>query len=88
MRTGGEDHANFVGDKDAERRWFDLCAKTPGVAVAPEHAANCIFDAVAQGRAEITISPQAWLGARFAGMFPETLQWMNAMANEYALPKA
>lgn len=88
MRTGGEDHAHFVGDKAAEQRWFDLCAKTPGVATTPEHAADRIFDAVAQGRAEITITPQAWLGARFAGVFPETLQWMNAMTNEYVLPKA
>ena len=88
MRTGGEDHAKFLGQVEAEQRWFDLCAKTPGVATTPEHAASRIFNAVAQGRAEITITPQAWLGARFAGVFPETLQWMNAMTNEYVLPKA
>lgn len=88
MRTGGEDHAYFVGNAEAEQRWFDLCAKTPGVATTPEHAANRIFDAVAQGRAEITITPQAWLGARFAGVFPETLQWLNATTNAYILPKA
>ena len=87
MRTGGEDHAHFTGDAVAERAWFDFCAKTPGIATTPEHAANRIFDAVAQGRAEITITPQAWLGARFAGVFPETLQWMNGLANEYLLPK-
>lgn len=87
LRTGGEDHANFVGDADAERRWFNFSAKTPGLATTPEHAADRIFHAVAQGRAEITITPQAWLGARFAGVFPETLQWMNAMTNEYILPK-
>jgi NAD(P)-dependent dehydrogenase (short-subunit alcohol dehydrogenase family) len=88
MRTGGEDHARFLGNADAERAWFDLCAKTPGVATTPEHAANRIFNAVAQGRAEITITPQAWLGARFAGIFPETLQWLNALTNDYVLPKA
>ncbi len=88
MRTGGEDHAHFTGNAEAERHWFDLCAKTPGIATTPEHAADRIFHAVAQGRAEITITPQAWLGARFAGVFPETLQWMNAMTNEYVLPKA
>ena len=88
MRTGGEDHAHFVGNAEAEQHWFDLCAKTPGVATTPEHAADRIFDAVAQGRAEITITPQAWLGARFAGVFPETLQWINAITNEYVLPKA
>ena len=88
MRTGGEDHASFVGDVRAERAWFQTCAKTPGVATTPEHAANRIFKAVAQGRAEITITPQAWLGARFAGLFPETLQWMNGLADAYVLPEA
>ena len=88
MRTGGENHAKFIGNAEAEQRWFDLCAKTPGIATTPGHAANRIFHAVAEGRAEITITPQAWLGARFAGVFPETLQWLNAMTNQYVLPKA
>ncbi|MFC6644018.1 SDR family NAD(P)-dependent oxidoreductase [Granulicella cerasi] len=87
MRTGGEAHAKFVGNVDAEKKWFDFAAKTPGVATTAEHAARRIYSAVVSGRAEITITPQAWLGARFAGVFPETLQWMNALANEYALPQ-
>ncbi len=86
MRTGGEDHARFLGDAAAEQRWFQLCAKTPGVATTPEHAAEKIFHAVAQGRAEITITPQAWLGARFAGVFPESLQYLNALTNDFVLP--
>ena len=88
MRTGGEDHASFFGDKKKEQAWFDFAAKTPGIATTPEHAADRIFNAVAQGRAEITITPQAWLGARFAGLFPETLQWLNGLTNEYLLPEA
>ena len=80
MRTGGEDHAKFLGNADAERAWFDFCAKTPGISTTPEHAANRIFQAVAQGRSEITITPQAWLGARYAGLCPESLQWMNAIS--------
>ena len=86
MRTGGEDHAIFLGDVEKEKAWFQTCAKTPGIATTPEHAANEIYTAVAQGRAEITITPQAWLGARFAGVFPETLQWLNGVTNEYLLP--
>ena len=88
MRTGGEDHVNIVGDVEFERRWFTFAAKTPGLAVSTKYAANRIFHAVACGRAEITISPQAWLAARFAGAFPETLQYLNAQTNQHILPKA
>jgi NAD(P)-dependent dehydrogenase (short-subunit alcohol dehydrogenase family) len=88
MRTGGEDHAQFVGDVEKEKQWFMFAAKTPGVAVTPEYAANRIYAAVRNGRAEITISPQAWLGARFGGLAPETLQLANALTNEYMLPEA
>ena len=87
MRTGGEDHANFHGDVEAEQAWFEFCAKTPGISTTPEHAANKIFRAVAQGRSEITIEWKAWLAARYAGMFPESLQWFNALTDEYLLPK-
>ncbi len=87
MRTGGEAHADFHGNKQAEQRWFDFCAKTPGIATTPAHAAQRIFNAVAQSRPEITITPQAWLGARFAGLFPETLQYLNRLTNDYLLPK-
>ena len=86
MRTGGEDHANFHGDVQDEETWFKFAAKTPGIATTPQHAADRIFAAVAQGRAEITITPQAWLGARVAGVFPETLQWINGLTDEYVLP--
>jgi short-subunit dehydrogenase len=86
MRTGGEAHANFVGNIDAERRWFNFAANTPGIAVTAKHAANRIYHAVESGRAEITISPQAWLAARFAGLCPETLQLANALTNHYILP--
>jgi NAD(P)-dependent dehydrogenase (short-subunit alcohol dehydrogenase family) len=88
MRTGGEDHANFVGNVEGEKKWFLFAAKTPGVAVTPQHAANVIYRAVESNRAEVTISPQAFLAARFAGLFPETLQLANALTNEYILPKA
>jgi len=87
MRTGGEDHVNIVGDVEFERRWFTFAAKTPGLSVSTRYAANRIFHAVACGRAEITISPQAWLAARVAGAFPETLQYANALTNHHILPK-
>jgi NAD(P)-dependent dehydrogenase (short-subunit alcohol dehydrogenase family) len=88
MRTGGEVHAQFVGNIAAEKKWFLLAATTPGLATTPEHAANVIVRAVQRRRAEITITPQAWLAARFAGLAPETLQLANALTNEHILPKA
>jgi NAD(P)-dependent dehydrogenase (short-subunit alcohol dehydrogenase family) len=87
MRTGGEDHAQFLGNIPAERRWFMFAAKTPGLATTATHAANRIFRAVAANRAEITITPQAWLAARFAGLAPETLQFANALTDRFLLPK-
>ncbi len=86
LRTGGEAHAKFIGNVDKEKAWFNLSAKTPGIAVSAEHAANKIYNAVSSGRAEITISPQAWLAARFAGLAPETTQLLASLANQYILP--
>ncbi|HLI77423.1 MAG TPA: SDR family NAD(P)-dependent oxidoreductase [Acidobacteriaceae bacterium] len=88
MRTGGEDHAHFHGDVEAEEAWFKFCAKTPGISTTVEHASNKIFNAVAQARTEITITPQAYLGTRYAGLFPGGLQWLNRLTNDYILPKA
>jgi len=88
MRTGGESHAEFVGNKAAEQKWFNFAAKTPGIATTAEHAANKIYSSVVQGRAEVTITPQAWLAARFVGLAPETTQHINALVNQYALPPA
>lgn len=88
MRTGGENHAHFTGNVDAERRWFFLGAKTPGIATTPEHAANRIYNAVSQGCAEIIITPHAWLAARVHGLFPSASQSVSAIGNRYILPDA
>jgi NAD(P)-dependent dehydrogenase (short-subunit alcohol dehydrogenase family) len=86
MRSGGEDHAKFIGDVEAEKRWFMFAATTPGITTTVTHAANKIFRAVTLNRAEITITPQAWLAARFGGLCPETLQLANALTNRFVLP--
>jgi NAD(P)-dependent dehydrogenase (short-subunit alcohol dehydrogenase family) len=88
MRTGGENHANFLGKIEEERRWFFLGAKTPGIATTPEHAANRIYSAVAHGCAEIVITPQAWLAARFHGLCPNSTQLIAGMVNTCILPDA
>jgi len=86
MRTGGENHAHFIGQVDREKEWFEFSAKTPIISASVSHAANRIYNAVADGRAEITITPQAWLAARIAGLAPETTQWAASMVNQYILP--
>ena len=86
LRSGGENHAKFVGNVAAEKKWFDFSARTPGIAADVHHAANRIFDAANAGRAEITITPQAWLAARVFGIAPETSQYLASLANRYVLP--
>ena len=88
MRTGGEEHARFLGDVDAERRWFNLGANAPLLSASVEHAACRIYSAVTCGCAEITITLQAWLAARFAGLCPNTTQCIAALVNEHILPSA
>jgi short-subunit dehydrogenase len=88
MRTGGEDHAQFVGNVEAEKKWFNFAAKTPGIATTAKHAADRIYSAVAAGRTEITITPQAWMAARKVGLMPGTVQWGTALVNQYMLPTA
>jgi short-subunit dehydrogenase len=86
MRTGGEAHADFTGQAKKEQRWFTLAAKTPILAASVRHAANKIYNAVAAGRAEIIITPQAWLAARIAGLAPQTTQYLASLANHLLLP--
>ena len=86
MRTGGEAHAEYTGQTKKEQRWFTLAARTPVLAASVRHAANRIYNAVAAGRAEITITPQAWLAARVAGLAPETTQYLASLANHLLLP--
>ena len=88
MRTGGEEHAEFLGDTAKEKRWFKLAAKTPFLSATAAYAANRIYYAVQSGRAEITITPQAWLAARTAGLAPGTTQRISALVNDWVLPNA
>jgi hypothetical protein len=88
MRTGGHRHVSFTGDQKKEERLFSLAATLPVVSISAKRAANQIYHAVAQGRAEILIAPQAWLAARVAALAPETVQRLSSLANEFLLPGA
>ncbi|RXH57464.1 SDR family NAD(P)-dependent oxidoreductase [Granulicella sibirica] len=86
MRTGSHVQAEFTGDHAKEYRWFALGATTPLIAATTAHAAERIFQAVRTGRAEITITPQAWLAARVVGLAPAATQFIASLVNEYVLP--
>ena len=86
MRTGGENHAKFVGNVAKEKAWFMLSAKTPIIAASVTHAADRIFHAQQRGDAEITITPQAWLAARLTGIAPGCVAIASSFVNEYLLP--
>jgi NAD(P)-dependent dehydrogenase (short-subunit alcohol dehydrogenase family) len=86
MRTGGEEHAQFVGYPGKEAKWFKFSAKMPGLSASVDHAASRIYNAVLAGCAEITITPQAWVLARKHGMFPGAVQYAGSVVNEYFLP--
>jgi NAD(P)-dependent dehydrogenase (short-subunit alcohol dehydrogenase family) len=86
MRTGGEAHAHYTGQTKKEQRWFALAARTPLISASVNSAADKIYKAVAAGRAEITITPQAWLAARAAGLAPFTTQFLASLTNQLLLP--
>lgn len=86
MRTGSHAQAEFAGDREKEYRWFAVSATTPGVAAAAGDAAEKIYRAVSAGRAEITITPQAWLAARLVGVAPEMMQSGASLISHLLLP--
>jgi short-subunit dehydrogenase len=86
MRTGGHIQAEFTGQREKEYRWFAFGATTPGIAADATHAADKIYTAVRNGRAESTITPQAWLAARLQGLAPETTQRVAGLVSQYLLP--
>ncbi|MEZ2348515.1 SDR family NAD(P)-dependent oxidoreductase [Terriglobus sp. RCC_193] len=86
MRTGSHVQVDLVGNAEKEYRWFKLAATVPGIAIAARSAAKSIFQATVARRAEITITPQAWLAARLVGIAPECSTRFAALANHIALP--
>jgi NAD(P)-dependent dehydrogenase (short-subunit alcohol dehydrogenase family) len=85
MRTGSHRNAYFTGNASQEYRWFSMAANTPGASTSARHAARKIVDGVATGCAEITITPQAFLAARFGNLSPE-LKRLAMMGMHMALP--
>ena len=87
MRTGGEAHAELHRPDQKRAALVHPRRHEPPSSPPPSsYAANSIYNAVAAGRAEITITPQAWLAARFAGLAPDTTQYLASLANQLLLP--
>ncbi len=85
MRTGSHIRALFAGDREKEYRWFSLGAGLPLVSASAASAARKIVAATARGAAEITITPQAYLGARLVGLAPSFTQVLLHLST-FALP--
>jgi short-subunit dehydrogenase len=80
MRTGSHLNAQFKGDAEREYRWFSFAASFPGISTSARSAARKIVAAVASGRSEIAITPQAILAARFGNLIPTaTIRGMELM---------
>ncbi len=86
MRTGSHGKARFGGDANAEYRWFALGATLPGVSASARSAARQIFNASVDGRAEIIITPQAWLAARIVGIAPGFAADLAGLLCRFLLP--
>lgn len=85
MRTGSHRNAQFTGDASREYRWFSMAANTPLASASARCAARKIANGIAAGCAEITITPQAFLVARFGNLSPE-LKRLAMMSMHMALP--
>jgi len=88
MRTGCHVQAHFAGQPEKEFRWFSMGANAPLLSATAAAAASKIFDAVESGRAEVHITPQAFLAARLHGLAPEATQFVASYVNRFVLPDA
>jgi NAD(P)-dependent dehydrogenase (short-subunit alcohol dehydrogenase family) len=70
MRTGSHINAEFKGKHSQEFTWFSLSGNNPLTSISVSRAARQIVDATVAGRAELIISWQAELLARFHGLAP------------------
>lgn len=88
MRTGSHIQAQFTGDREKEYRWFSLGASLPGISASARGAARKIVRATAAGRSEITITPQAFVAAKFAQLAPGLTSAVLGVVNSVMLPEA
>jgi short-subunit dehydrogenase len=86
MRTGSPRNAFFKGDHRAEYAWFSISDSLPVTAMSAERAARKIITACKRGEAEIVLSVQAKLAAKFHDLFPGLTSDLLGLVNRL-LPK-
>ena len=87
MRTGSHINAEFKGKHSQEFTWFSLSGTNPMSSISVSRAAKQIVDATVTGRAELIISWQAELLARFHGLAPGLTTEILGLVNR-TLPSA
>ena len=87
MRTGSHINAEFKGKHSQEFTWFSLSGNNPLTSISVSRAAKQIADATVTGRAELIISWQAELLARFHGLAPGLTAEILGLVNR-TLPSA
>lgn len=86
LRTGSSKAALVVGRRAEEFRWFNLGASLPGVSRDAYAAAGRVLAACERDEAELSITPQAALLARFGQILPGLTAALSSLANR-ALPQ-
>lgn len=88
MRTGSPRNADFKGQHKAEFAWFVIGDSLPATSINAERAASQIISAMRAGKAELIITFQAELAAKFRALFPEITSDLLALVNQFILPDA
>ena len=70
MRTGSPINATFKGNHKAEYTWFSVADSLPLLTISAEKASKQIVKATQQKKAEIILTFDAKLLAKFHGLFP------------------
>jgi short-subunit dehydrogenase len=81
MRTGSPPNARFKSQHRKEYAWFAVGDSSPATSMNADRAARRIVQACVNGEAEVTLSWQAKLAARFHGLFPGLSIELASLAN-------
>jgi short-subunit dehydrogenase len=86
MRTGSPRHAWFKGRHREEYTWFSIGGSMPGLSMNADTAAKRIINACRYGRAVLTLSLPAKLGATMNVLAPEITAELSSLAAQLLPP--